>query len=83
MILFPQPPARDDEVVPWAQNLARVLQTLNNAEVVTIALEGLHVEPENLRDGMIARADGTDWDPGAGIGIYWYNASTSTWTKMG
>ncbi len=29
-----------------------------------------HVEPSKPRDGDIRYADGTDWDPGSGQGIY-------------
>lgn len=32
----------------------------------------LHVEPEKPREGMIVQADGTDWDPGSGAGVYQY-----------
>ena len=31
-----------------------------------------HAAPQKLRDGMIALADGADWNPGAGAGFYGY-----------
>ena len=37
-----------------------------------MALETLHAEPAYIRDGLIAYADGTDWDPGSGEGPYMY-----------
>lgn len=37
--------------------------------------------PDKPRDGDIRLADGTEWDPGAGAGVYaWYGA---TWHKLG
>ena len=48
----------------------------------TFQLAQSNVEPIRPRDGMIAYADGTNWNPGAnGEGIYaYYN---STWNKLG
>lgn len=39
-----------------------------------------HVEPTRPAAGMIAFADGTDWDPGSGRGLYEYR--TSSWQKL-
>ena len=39
-----------------------------------------HVEPERPEEGMIVIADGTDWNPGSGAGVYTY--LSSTWTKL-
>ena len=37
--------------------------------------------PDKPREGDIRLADGTEWDPGAGQGIYaWYSGS---WHKLG
>ncbi len=44
-------------------------------------LDQTHVAPAKPRTGDIRLADGTDWDPGAGQGVYaYYN---STWNKLG
>ena len=32
----------------------------------------LNVEPEKLIEGTMVIADGTDWDPGSGNGLYIY-----------
>lgn len=37
--------------------------------------------PEKPQDGMIVKADGTRWNPGAGAGFYGYYGST--WVKLG
>jgi hypothetical protein len=45
-----------------------------------IQLQVLHSEPAKPRDGMVVAADGTNWDPGSGEGIYaWYN---NQWNKL-
>jgi len=43
-------------------------------------LEPVHAEPARPRKGDIRYADGTDWNPGAGEGIYWYNGTA--WAKL-
>ena len=40
----------------------------------------VHIEPARPRKGDIRYADGTDWNPGAGEGIYWYNGTA--WAKL-
>ena len=43
-------------------------------------LEPVHIEPARPRKGDVRYADGTDWNPGAGEGIYWYNGTA--WAKL-
>ena len=43
-------------------------------------LEPVHAEPARPRKGEIRYADGTNWNPGAGEGIYWYNGTA--WAKL-
>jgi hypothetical protein len=45
-------------------------------------LEQLNAAPDKPQNGMIAWADGTNWNPGgAGQGIYAYHGSA--WNKLG
>jgi hypothetical protein len=44
-------------------------------------LEKLNTEPSRKRDGYVAYADGTNWNPGAGQGVYVYYAGI--WNKLG
>lgn len=46
-----------------------------------IELEVSHAAPTKLRNGMVALADGTDWDPGSGAGFYGYYGGA--WVKLG
>jgi hypothetical protein len=39
-----------------------------------------HSEPVDAAEGWVAFADGTDWDPGSGVGLYEY--SGSAWHKL-
>lgn len=40
-----------------------------------LALDTLYAEPRKPRTGMIVKADGTTWNPGAGAGLYWYDGT--------
>ena len=44
-------------------------------------LEVTTVAPSKPRDGMLRRADGTNWNPGSGAGVYCYYASA--WHFLG
>lgn len=35
-----------------------------------MALHTLYAEPSRVFDGMLIKADGTTWNPGAGAGVY-------------
>lgn len=39
-----------------------------------------HAPPPKLFDGLIRYADGSDWDPGSGKGLYQYQGSA--WVKL-
>ena len=40
----------------------------------------LSVSPKKPREGMLAVADGTNWDPGSGKGLYEYKSGG--WVKL-
>lgn len=46
-------------------------------------IDKTHVVPAKPRDGMIRYADGTNWNPGSGQGIYYYKASGPAWVLLG
>jgi hypothetical protein len=46
-----------------------------------IRLKELHNEPVKLFTGLTVMADGTDWNPGSGQGIYSYYGAA--WHKLG
>ena len=43
-------------------------------------IDKLHVAPTKPRDGDIRYADGTNWDPGSGQGLYYYK--DTAWTLI-
>lgn len=45
-----------------------------------LQLEELGAEPARPRDGMIAYANGTNWNPGAGEGFY--GRVNGAWVKL-
>lgn len=57
------------------QRLARSLQT-----TPLLTLQKVYREPERVRDGMIAYADGAEWNPGSGEGFYGREAGS--WVKL-
>ncbi len=46
-----------------------------------VFLVKLYVEPSRPRDGLVVYADGTEWDPGSGEGVYVYYGAA--WNKLG
>lgn len=46
-------------------------------------LDMLYVMPDKPRHGDIRLFDGVLANPGAGRGVYWYDADFGTWNQMG
>lgn len=61
------------------QNL-RLLAEVLNAPVTEVKLQPLAVAPLKPREGWVVRADGSNWNPGAGAGVYEYRAGA--WVKL-
>lgn len=51
------------------------------APVFVLALATSNKPPDRLRDGDTVLADGTNWNPGSGQGVYTYYGAT--WHKLG
>lgn len=81
-IYSPGIPPLDPKDLPafLSQELNRVARAKNEADEF-LALTPLAVEPVKRFDGMIVMADGTNWNPGAGVGYYGYHSNT--WNKLG
>lgn len=77
------PPQTKDvqELVSWAtRELMRVavaMQALTEQQ-----LEETFVEPAKPRTGMVRLADGTQWDPGSGRGVYYYDETVPGWVQL-
>lgn len=59
------------------------IQKAANSKVPHIAMEILHAAPERVFAGMVLIADGTDWNPGAGAGMYRRNEANTAWVHLG
>ena len=59
--------------------LADELRAISDA-ISTPAIEFRNVAPAKPREGMIYGADGTNWNPGSGKGVYCYYGGA--WTKL-
>lgn len=48
-----------------------------------MALKYQHAQPKIVFSGMIVMADGADWNPGAGAGMYRRNEANAAWVFVG
>lgn len=82
MSYIPGSPPGDQSLGALAAYVAYELRMLERALVswTTVQYVELHVEPARPRVGMVAYADGTDWDPGSGEGLYVYKSGG--WTLL-
>lgn len=81
--VFDQLPVTQDSahLALWMAQQLQSLERALNEGLTDIRLVELHVEPSRPRTGMTVLADGTDWDPGSGQGVYTYY--NSQWNKLG
>lgn len=67
-----------DQLVAW---VLRENQRISDALSFPQGVEFVNVAPAKPRDGMLVGADGTNWNPGAGKGVYVYYATS--WHFLG
>lgn len=77
--LTSEPPSDPESFRLW---VVEQLRRIEDAAIDPILLvtQTLDQAPVKLREGTIAIADGTNWDPGSGAGTYVYRGAT--WRKM-
>lgn len=74
------PPVLTDDLVRYVYDeLQRISNDLNTLDF--IRLEVQNAAPAKPQQGMVMYADGTNWNPGSGEGIYFYN-SAGSWVKL-
>lgn len=61
--------------------LERIAGTLGQPEVQFLVLKTYHAAPAKPQEGQVVLADGTDWDPGSGAGVYCYYGAA--WNRLG
>lgn len=76
-------PLSETSVVELADGVNKELGQVEQAfaEQDFVQLTETFVEPTRLRDGLTVFADGTEWNPGSGRGVYTYYGSA--WHKLG
>lgn len=60
------------------EELTRIGNVMNAPTFLLLDVN--HVPPDKPQDGMVICADGTDWNPGAGAGLYL--RISGAWTKL-
>ena len=53
-----------------ALQLRRIADVLSAPVVLSVRFVETHVEPARYENGDMYLADGTDWNPGSGAGLY-------------
>lgn len=61
---------------------ARLARALNEAQPEFV-LHVLNATPKKTKPGMLVYADGTNWDPGSGEGVYRRDKTNSGWVFVG
>lgn len=74
------PPQKVEELPAY---LDRELRRISTAIEILASgyLEKTFVEPDKKAEGMLRYADGTDWNPGSGAGVYQFRGSS--WVFIG
>lgn len=63
-----------------ATQVRRISDVLRSPTVLGVRFDILHDEPARFSDGDVVMADGTDWNPGAGMGLY--QRIGGAWVKL-
>ena len=63
-------PTAHKDTPAWVNDYFRHISEEIRELAILLVKEPLHVEPNKLYDGLIEYADGTDWNPGRGRGLY-------------
>lgn len=72
---------RVNDIEDVRHELLRLERTLRSLPVLAMYFERWDVVPAKPVDGMTVYADGTNWNPGGGEGIYTYYAAA--WNRLG
>ena len=76
----PLPLDNEDLGIYVVTELKRLADIVLNQAI--FRLERTHVAPTRPRGGDVRYADGSNWNPGSGEGIYFFNETTSAWVQL-
>jgi len=68
------------KILRWVEQELAALYS-GRVDRTQLELRPVHAQPTKRREGMIIYADGTDFDPGSGKGVYVWNGSA--WAFLG
>lgn len=83
MVYRPSKYGGSDDVWALARYVEDELRSIERSQlddIIALETRPTHVEPTRPRTGMIAYADGSDWNPGSGQGPYHYTGTN--WLPM-
>jgi hypothetical protein len=63
-----------------AAQLRRIADTLAQPEVISVRFTALAAQPDRYAEGDLVFANGTDWNPGSGAGLY--ERRGGAWRKL-
>jgi len=78
---FPEPPTEEYSQEYLYRELTRISILLEALLDGNINIS--YTPPERPRDGMKRYADGAQWNPGLGRGLYWYDGVSEEWVPYG
>ena len=82
MAYNPRPvPLRTEDLARFLTEELQFIARELTQSVQYLLLDTLYAPPKKLIEGMIAKADGTTWNPGSGAGVYSYRAAA--WRFLG
>lgn len=77
----PRIPPNDVAALPqWLTQELSNLQAALLREQEFVMLQTLNAAPVRPREGMVVKADGTNWNPGSGAGVY--ARVSGAWVKL-
>lgn len=83
MLYEPDVPSGIDSIPALIEFMVRENRRIALTLALTVEnpLTERHTPPAKLREFLIVAADGTDWNPGSGKGVYAYYSGA--WNKLG
>lgn len=72
---------KDAGLYAWVREHFERLQVALQGPQDALTLRVLHAEPARYSEGTLVLADGSDWNPGAGAGLYIYRGGA--WVHLG
>jgi hypothetical protein len=77
------PQSAPKELKDYGQQLHAAVRKASESANDFLSLKVLHAEPAKYFAGMVIYADGSDFNPGSGEGIYRRKADNSGWSFVG